>query len=188
MYITSDESFEVEGKNAASVDTRQVVNLMLELHTELGKARGILKQMNPQIINPNTTEMAATAPPEVAEMLRAGAEAAVGNSFAEFSKAIKGSSLTLTKALETLKRIHHENASVSQPDKMLQIQTQCASLDQAENLLYTINLELREVLLAANASFVHGLWHNNDQLLETEGVKDALLRLLATLTAALSIE
>ncbi|XP_058175682.1 uncharacterized protein LOC131290544 [Anopheles ziemanni] len=132
--------------------------------------------------------MAATAPPEVAEMLRAGAEAAVGNSFAEFSKAIKGSSLTLTKALETLKRIHHENASVSQPDKMLQIQTQCASLDQAENLLYTINLELREVLLAANASFVHGLWHNNDQLLETEGVKDALLRLLATLTAALSIE
>lgn len=183
-----NESFEYGRRIAPSVDIRQVANLLLELSTELEKARRILIQMNPRHANFSFVDLAGMGrmfSPEVEEMLQAGAETAVGKSFEEFFRAITASCWIVRRVRDVWSRIRFENGHFVHPGRMQLTQAERDAFEQAENLAYSLNYELKQLWLAANASFVHGLWQSNDRLSETEGVKDTLLNLSATLTAVL---
>lgn len=182
------DSFEYGERIAPSVDIRQVANLLLELSTELEKARRILVQMNPRLANFNFVDLAGMGTlfsPEDEEMLQAGPETAVGKSFEDFFRAITASCSMVRTVKGVWRRIRLENGNFVHPGRMQLTQAERDAFEQAENLTFSLNYELQQLWLAANASFVHGLWQSNARLSETEGVKDTLLNLIASLKAVL---
>uniref|UniRef100_A0AAG5DMD2 Uncharacterized protein n=1 Tax=Anopheles atroparvus TaxID=41427 RepID=A0AAG5DMD2_ANOAO len=164
-------------------DFKEIVSLLPVIHGEIVKARSILKQTNFRNINPNIAEM-TTVPSEVADVMREAAQAAESNKFSEFCSTIYETCCKLTTTMERLNRVQYDVASqtAERAQPLEQLQGEVDYMDQAVYLLYTINLEFQKVLLAGNASYIHGLSHVGDQLSEMEGLKETLTRLLAVVS------
>ncbi|XP_053678717.1 uncharacterized protein LOC128729090 [Anopheles nili] len=156
------------------------------VHSEICTAKTLLKEC--KIHNYNSL-CAATKdlPTDIANDMITAAEVSDTNQFFKYSQTMNCVSTKLQQYIEQAKCIRR---SLDRATAIKTIATQdpelqaiCHYFHQTQNLLYVLNIELQEVQLAGNAFYVHGLPSAASQLLETEGLEEAVARLVALVSS-----
>uniref|UniRef100_A0A182QU18 Uncharacterized protein n=1 Tax=Anopheles farauti TaxID=69004 RepID=A0A182QU18_9DIPT len=167
-----------------TADERLRTQLIVLLPTLLGEIRAAGSILKEAHLRRERSVCAATAdvPEDIANEMRAASAAADGKQYFSCCQTITHATRTLHQLEEDIRRsldssgrqtLMHDHAR----------RRWCSYLEQALDLLYALNWELHLVRLATNALYVHA---QDDapaelQLQETDGLQDAIGRLLAAI-------
>lgn len=164
----------------------QLATQMPTLVGDIHSAGSVLKQTNLRSLNSLSTG-ACDIPASIAAELRLAVEAAESKQFFTCTRKLNNTSNMLKMLMEEAKRIRRKvdyfavtNTIALEHHQLLH--RQCLYLEEAVSLLYALNLGLHQVQLTANALYVHGLKDETKPFHATDDLKDAIARLVSTVS------